>query len=66
MDLIYFTVFAAVTAAINFASVELKAVIDCVLDLKTIAAPQYVREKTVVDTFSQYDYHMLHQQNKLM
>jgi len=43
------TVLAAVTAAISSASVELKAVILCAFDLYTIAPPEYVRAKPVVD-----------------
>ena len=38
-NLIYFAVFAAVTAAMNLASVKLSAVKDCVLDLYTTAPP---------------------------
>ena len=42
-------VLAAVTAAINSASVELSAVMDCAFDLYTIAPPEYVNAKPVVD-----------------
>ena len=48
-DLMYFAVFAAVTAAMNSASVELRAVSDCVFDLYTTAPPEYVKTYPVVD-----------------
>ena len=47
--LMYLTVFAAVTAAINSASVELRAVIDCDLEWYTIAPPEYVSANPAVD-----------------
>ena len=42
-------VLAAVTAAMNSASVELNAVSDCVFDLQTIAPPEKVNTCPVVD-----------------
>ena len=45
----YLAVFAAVTAAMNSASVELRAVSDCVFDLYTTAPPEYVNAYPVVD-----------------
>ena len=44
-----FAVFAAITAAMNSASVELRAVSDCVFDLHTTAPPECVNACPVVD-----------------
>ena len=49
MDQMCFAVLAAVTAAINSASVEPSAVGDCVLDPWTIAPPECVNTHPVVD-----------------
>ena len=45
----YLAVLAAVTAAMNSASVELNAVGDCVFDLQTVAPPEKVNAHPVVD-----------------
>ena len=45
----YLAVLAAVTAAMNSASVELSAVSDYVFDLYTTAPPEYVNTYPVVD-----------------
>ena len=42
-------VLAAVTAAMNSASVELNAVSDCVFDLQTVAPPEKANAHPVVD-----------------
>ena len=45
----YLAVLAAVTAAMNSASVELSAVSDCVFDLQAIAPPEKANAHPVVD-----------------
>ena len=49
VDRMHLAVLAAVTAAMNSASVELNAVSDCVFDLQTIAPPEKVNTCPVVD-----------------
>ena len=48
-DQMCFAVFAAVTAAMNSASVEPSAVDDCVFDLQTVAPPECANTCPVVD-----------------
>ena len=48
-DQMHFAVLAAVTAAMNSASVKLSAADDCVFDLQTVAPPECVNACPVVD-----------------
>ena len=49
IDRMCLAVLAAVTAAMNSASVELNAVSDCVFDLQTVAPPEKANTHPVVD-----------------